>query len=102
MEEESYCRYEREHRQKHLEESKVNMASRQSRATYERKEERGESQRQESRNQEQGPRGQESSTAKMAGLYRNQKLGGGGWKQSPWAGEVQGRGEVRRAERSYG
>lgn len=46
VEEEAYCRYEREHCQRHLEESKVNMASRLNGAMCERGEERGESQRQ--------------------------------------------------------
>jgi hypothetical protein len=36
--------------------------------------------------------------AKMAGLNRNEKLG----KRSPWAGEVWGRGRIRRAEKSQG
>lgn len=35
----------------------------------------------------------------MAGFCKSQKLGG--WKQSPWAGEMKGRGGVRKAEGSY-
>lgn len=62
VEEEAYCRYEGKPSQRHLEETKVNMANRLNGAMCEREEGRGKSQRQG----EQGPRGQESSTDKMA------------------------------------
>lgn len=95
------CRYERENSQKHLEESRLNLAMRREGAGQSTRG-REEREREEERGQvDQGRREEPREYMdKTAGLYRN-NLGEGKGSPSPGMETFRVEGRVRRTERSH-